>query len=288
MQQERYPESEQLYTNALRLLDASETRDIRLARTLYELAFVRKVLGRCGEASGLALRALSVFKTLPNVPPEEQAQAWYTIAGSYTCQHLPSRAEHAFRKAIVLDQNTPPAFAALHRAGLGDALMSEGKHAEALKAYQDAEAIFRRGVSDQAAQACVLSSVGEAYRILGRFQEADEKLVQGVALLNGGAATPSERSILVRLLYNLALLHYHQRRYEQAAVFYARAAAVADRGTNMSPRGIGKMLLEFGDCLRKTGHKPEGAALRAKAKALLRGPSPAEIVVDASQLRRHK
>ena len=79
----QYAAADRFFSSALFHRDSAVIRDVYLARVLYELATVRGLTGRHGDAIRLITRAIDVLEALPEVDSAELAIASQGLGSAY-------------------------------------------------------------------------------------------------------------------------------------------------------------------------------------------------------------
>ena len=106
----RYAEADALYAAAIGLREGDGAREepdaageAWLARPLYELGTVRKLEGRCEEASNLLRRSIRISSAAPNPDPAELSRAWEVLGTAFDCRARYQDSQHAYSQALNLE-----------------------------------------------------------------------------------------------------------------------------------------------------------------------------------------
>ena len=294
----QYAAADRFFSSALFHRDSAGIRDVYLARVLYELAAVRGLTGRHGDAIRLITRAIDVLEALPEVDSAELAIASQGLGSAYLGVRAYPEAVQAYSRAIdlrVANGNAEPADVLPILIGLSSTYRAQHRN-------RDAEAALLRGkalidnppASGQPAQAWLLTSLGNFYLSERRFAEAMAPLLQAQSIVEDLVASAKGAAIPVELVRpyiseGLALAFFGQNHYEEAETLFAKALALGDQGAGMPPADFARILRGYARCLRKLGSKDDAKSLDSRAKAILGAPpGPGDFVVDASQLIRIK
>ncbi len=137
-----------------------------------------------------------------------------------------------------------------------------------------------REVDDRRGQAQILLELGKVRTDEGRLEEADALLASSMEAWPLATEHPGFRA---KALHALAQLRFRQRRLDQAADYFTRAAILW--------QGLGAQALQalsltaLGDTLTAAGQRKEAHAARQRALALRRRQDPPEQASTATQLR---
>ena len=286
-----YGAAERFYSSALRLAEATGARDLPLARTLAHFGHLRSVAGNCEEGVRLGLRAIRVYETLPGVAPHEIGHAWLNLARSYYCRGLFSNSEHAFRKALPLEERAPipekaeiaeilTALAAVYQIRHNDkaAIEAAARAAEMLRDIPE---------SDPRSRALLLNNLGAIYNRSGKPVDAEKTLREGLLVAR---TIPADHDVSeFYLLVNLGVLLHERGRYTEASSELSRAFEIMTRGALLPDFEIEKFLRSFAKSLAKVGRKSDAREMTARANAPHRrnpGPHVGDWTVGLADLRR--
>ncbi|MGA2196182.1 MAG: tetratricopeptide repeat protein [Bryobacteraceae bacterium] len=287
-----YAQAGELYTFAIRDLEAVGITDVRLARSLLDLGGVREVQGRCQQAADLVLRGLRILEAADQPDPFARSEAWQELGKAYYCQRQYSKADQALHRALGIEQSTP----APRQDRLAEILASqggvyefEGRFAEAETAFERAQSIIDQNPRADSMDAAFLrNNLGMLFRMMGRNAESEAAFLGGLALAE--AATTPNPVMEIALLDNLASLDLARKQYRDAAARFERALRLLDRGTPLLPRAAGQILRDYAACLRKLGDRSRARTLNTRAAALLSSQEDGNgrLVVDVTELAQAK
>jgi len=283
-----FAQAGELYTSAIRDLEAAGVSDVRLASSLVGLGEVRGSQGRCGEASDLVLRGIRIIEAAPNSDSFARGEAWETLGKAYDCQHQFSKADLALRRALDAEQSAP----APRPDRLVELLASKGAVYESERNYTAAEATFQRALSfldqhprvDSMEAALLLNNLGLLLRLMGRDADSEATFRRGLGLVQ--AATAPDLGMEVSLRYNLASLDVAHKQFREAAGHFATAARLLDKGAPLPPRVAAQILREYAACLRKLGERRQAKSLDTRSAALLSSQQEGNerLIVDVTEL----
>jgi tetratricopeptide (TPR) repeat protein len=285
-----YAQAGELYTSAIRDLEAAGVTDARLGRSLVELGNVREVQGRCDLAAGLILRGIRILEAADGWAAFELTDAWQKLGRAYDCLRQYSKAAEALGHAFQVEQSAPaprPHKLVELLASQGGVYQSQRKFAEAERAFERAQSILDRNPRiDSTEAALLLNNLGTLYRAMGRKAQPEAAFRRGLALAEAAAAPDS--GVEASLLDNLASLSLARKQYRDAAATFERALRLLDRGAPVPPAAAVQILRDYAKCLRKLGQRDPAKTLEARAAALSSGQPDAAgpVVVDATELAR--
>lgn len=289
----KYAEADGLYATAIQRWQTTGSENKSLARAFYELGAVRKLEGRCEEASGLVVRGIRMLESAPHPDAHELVEAWGVLGAAYYCGHLYSNAERAYARALDLARGTAvPDRKALFesQAGLGAVYQSEGKYSRAEETYRSARAILKESSQiEPRSQAFLLGNLGALLRAEGRYPESEAALHEGFATLEKNGGVKSE--VAAYLLNNLAMVQMERKAYREAAVLLGKAADLIKAGVVVPPADVALLLRNYAVCLRKTGEKDKAKEVQSQAGKLAGNVPPDHergMVTDVAQLARGK
>lgn len=168
-------------------------------------------------------RASEAITLLNNAVSDTGSPDLYGMLGdAYAHQHDFAKAENAYSKAVANDPTD-----ASHRHGLAQALMSEGKYAEAL-------AQFKKLTELEPNSADNYLRMSELQRRLGQMDEAQTSLDRAKKLAPGS----------LEVLYNQALLYEDENHFDEAAKMFSDAIASLKAQGNARDAGALAILYE--------------------------------------------
>src|SRR5262245_57423408 len=119
-----------------------------------------------------------------------------------------------------------------------DTLRAEGRNALLQSRYADAEKILKIAIRDAERdpavadldRAILINDLGEAYRCLGRYDEAVRQFKHSIALLRKVQNDPKAVRSLVMVLDNLAALHRDNQEFMRSIEYYKESMNIAQKG----------------------------------------------------------
>ena len=167
---------------------------------------------------------------------------------------------------------------AVSRVTLGELYYVEGKHEEADRLYEEAQATLVEAAS---APSPLDTTTGqEIFRTLnrleydrarlytdqGRYAEA-EPLLQRALAISEKTRGPEHPDVAVTFS-NLGLVYLGEQRYTEAEPLFQQAVVIFERGLGPANPHVAQALLNYATLLRKTNRESEAIALETRAKAL--------------------
>ena len=267
----RYAEADGLYASAIRQEEAAGAAIEKTARALYELGTVRRIEGRCDEATDLIRRGIRMLSAAPHPDPEELSRLWQTLADAYRCRARHLDALHAYSQAWDLEAGVP----APDRQRLVDILsgqvvnyLSLGRHDESEAAFARIQALADEKRLEPLQQAAILNNLGTLRRLEGRLPEAEAAFRQGLLQVENNAATADPTAVY--LSSNLGMLVLERKAYQEAKSLFARSMSLIEAGAEVPPEDLPQLLRNYAVCLQKMGQKGEARKLLARAGTLER------------------
>lgn len=165
-----------LYTTAIRDLEAAGGSNVRLARLLVELGSVREAQGNCQQAVTLVTRGIRILEAANDRDFQGESDAWLALSKAEGCERQYSKAGEALQRAFDIEQSGPaPRKDELVEIVVAQGVLqvSERRFAEAEKAFKQAQAITNQdSPPDAMAAVLVLNNLGAVYRAMGRGAES--------------------------------------------------------------------------------------------------------------------
>ena len=122
---------------------------------------------------------------------------------------------------------------ALRLLQLGIQQVNQGQFQEALKAFQEALAIFKQ-IGDTAREETTLNNIGEAYHNLGQYKKALDYYQQALAIGKKIKDTPGEGTTL----NNIGAVYRNLGQYTKALDYYQQALVIVKKIGNTAGQGI--------------------------------------------------
>jgi tetratricopeptide (TPR) repeat protein len=228
---------------ALREAEMSNEKGPGLGAILDGLGQVEFVAGLYRTAEKYFERSLKV----PGREPAAKAAALSNAGQAYMALGENHRAEEHFRQAMTLMPDDPGLW---HR--LGQAMLSQGRHAEA-------ELAFRKALVDGDVQ--VLNDLAGVLEIQKRRGAA-------IALLRDAVARSPAGQSRARMLRNLAVLEWKGGDRQTAANLLREALAEMETAVGAEHPDMAYVLNDYAAALGKTGDKVRSGEAANRAKAI--------------------
>jgi tetratricopeptide (TPR) repeat protein len=276
----RYAEADALYAAAIGLREGDGAREepdaageAWLARPLYELGTVRKLEGRCEEASNLLRRSIRISSAAPNPDPAELSRAWEVLGTAFDCRARYQDSQHAYSQALNLEDGMAapdPKRQVQILSGLAVAYQYLGRHTDSDRVFDRIQDLLKRARIDPFQHALLLNNLGTLRRRQGRLPEAEAAFREGLDVADKSPSPGESKALTAYLLSNLGVAILDRKAYQEAAPLLARSMALIDGGAEVAPEDVPQLMRNFATCLEKTGRKTDARRLLARATALER------------------
>ena len=236
-------------------------------RTLANCAAIQQALGLAADAAVTAEKAITVARELDD---RELLYPLHSLhADLLTGLERATQARSARRQALTAARKTDNTeFISTQLEALGELLLIDEAHDEALKLYFEANALHtKRG--DVAGTYRTLLQQGLLYQHLGRWAEAESALRGALELCQQLSDAPHEPYIQA----SLASAHLSTGKFEAAATL-ATAAAEGYRRSE-DPIGVGRALASLGQAQEQLGDDASARRNFEEALGMLSGVDPA-------------
>jgi CHAT domain-containing protein/tetratricopeptide (TPR) repeat protein len=276
---EALPLAQQLLASYERRLSPD---DPELARMLYQVADIYRLLHRTDDAMALYRRALAIReRTLgPDDPYVGQVLSDMGLAvlddGRY------ADAEPIFQRLIAIAEKLrKPGYIATALNNLAGVYARQGRFADAIPLGERALAEQKRAVkADDPELATELDNLGAYYHELGRDAEAEPMLLRAAAIKQKelqklGPSRLSEGG-LADALKPLAGLYRDRGRYAEAEKLYLQALDLDQKWVGPDHTSLITGLIELAVLYRREGKYAEAEAVYTRALAIGEGFSPGE------------
>jgi len=273
--QEDAEEAIDYYTEALRLLESQDGATQQVACIHYALGRAYSQRGRNADAADEYAKALEAFTAAGDV--EGRVQAYRALGQAYLRLDDRERAVQVLERAAQLEErqtlgvdaalNLGRAYMrekrwqealehqrrALSRAilandrrnmalaynSLGNALLESGDRRQAIKAYEEAVAIWQE-LGDDVGLAKTYNNLAVAYRRAGRWDQARRLLDKAAYFLE----KRDDKDTLASVYNNIGLILAAQRKQREAVKFYERSLALKDELGDLYGANITKLNLQ--------------------------------------------
>ncbi len=204
-----------------------DTVELALARR--DLAYSVALVGRHKQAGGLYKQAMGSLTNLLGKEDPEMAVCWFQIGKLQEALGKYEKAEEPYRKALAILEKTEGVFI------FGDILsklaglcMELEKEIEAIPLYSRLCALQEDSPHpDKAALAMTYGNLAEAYRICGKYSEAEEKYMRSLAITE--ELRGKDHAAVGSILQELVQLCRRQGKEDEAQAYQERAAAIFQR-----------------------------------------------------------
>jgi tetratricopeptide (TPR) repeat protein len=258
--QSDWDQARQAFEVALEEAQQVEVPDLRLARSLNNLAVALSQLGRVGESVVLQERALDVSRELFGPDHEIVAGGLLNLAADYAKMQRLVEAERIFHTA--LERLRAAGNTGLEAQGLENLSQFYMAHQKMPQAAETLERLIELMSEDQEGQARVLHTLTHVYDALGKTPQADSCRQRTVALIEKLWGPGS--MAFGEVAGNMAESLMAQQRFPEAAELYARAGtALAACVPPDDPRLLGCLLGQL-ISLREGGLLGEAEKLGAR------------------------
>ena len=183
-EQGRYAEAETSFLATLREAERFGSQDLRLAKSLHNLANAYYKQGKCSEAEPLYERALAIAEQVIGIEHPDMATFLSNLAWVYAAQHRSTEAEPLFKSALairerVLGPDHPDV--ARNLVGIATSYEDQFKFAEAEPLYRRALAILEKklGPADPTCEQ-LQAHVSGVVRMLEMLQHPDDPAHMGL------------------------------------------------------------------------------------------------------------
>lgn len=208
--------------------------DVRLAKSLHNLAQVYVSSFRYEEAGPLFEKALSIYENSSKRGSREHAriridQGVFCILSSMQMPDNQKRAPASFKDAIGMLEAFPEP-----TTDLADAILYLAMFVEP-NAPQEAEILYKRLIEvragllgkDHPEVAEAMTTLAGLYLSQDRFAEAEALYKRALAIHEKAAS--GDRSLLIGSLYDMGAVYEEQRKYDEAEPYYRRAFEISER-----------------------------------------------------------
>lgn len=211
------------------LLEAEDEDTVALALARRDLAYTTALAGRHKQAGGLYKQAMVSLTRLKGASDAEIGICWLQIGKLQEAMGQYEKAENAYTKALAIMKSTDgQAVLAEILAKLSGLYMELEREKEAIPLLERLCTLKGQSSNpDRASQIMAYNNLAEAWRICGRYAEAEENYLHSLAITEElrGPEHPAVGSIL----QELARLCQRQGKKEEDEEYQQRAAAIFQR-----------------------------------------------------------
>jgi len=252
----RWAEADSMVSQSAELRRSGGDRAL-LARTLTDLADIRRARGAIAPAESLGREALALTRGEHAGDHHEVAMAAARLAATLQDAGKLAEAESLLREAVAIHRRVlgpEHPVAAISLGNLGLCLDRAGRHAEAESLYHAALAVVRPALGEEDREVLALEEdLAVAQQALGKYEEALELRLR---VLEAQRRTLGPRHALVAsTLNNLGALYRLTKRYPDSEQVFREAIGIfTDAFGREHPNvaiglnNLAKTLLDEGDC----------------------------------------
>ncbi len=264
-------EAEALYKRAIRIeAEAHGEENHRLATSLHTLAILYQDQGRIDEALELEQRSLAIRERVLGPDHYHTALSLTTLGNLYRSAGRPADAEAPIRRALAIAE---PSLGPGHgevgwmRRCLARTLVDLGRVEEAVELLETTRSL--QWEQDEELGIYDRGTLGDAYRRLGRFGDAEQQFNLSLKA-SREAANPDSGDIALALA-GLASVHRDTGRFVEAEPAYRLAIEVMGRVWGPADPDRIRALRDLALLLRRTDREGEAQQLEAEADRLIAG-----------------
>jgi tetratricopeptide (TPR) repeat protein len=280
------------YREALRVRETIDRRESRRAFALNGLGLMQQYQGQFADAEKSFQSALAAISKAGEEGTANHAMVLANLATlSMETRQIP-RAEKLARQAMDIYSKVPDpdiTKLAVLRNTLAELLILTGRPAEAEPLVAEVVAALDSQPSAWAEAGVARNNLAVARVYQGRLAEAEDLLQRSLAELekHGGPEHP----LLVRALYNLALIQQRRKETKAAGATWNRTVDLAAKTMGIEHPVYGEILAGYAKYVREAGDKKRGKALAARAAEIRRDSDRRNgvgAVIDASALQQRQ
>jgi tetratricopeptide (TPR) repeat protein len=151
----------------------------------------------------------------------------------------------------------------------GNAAYAQGNLAAAEEAHRRALINVRLGRLGSEREATSLHNIGLVKRELCKLDEALEALSKAYELRDKNPATPPQ--LLSGTVFELAQLHYDQRRFPEALALMERGLPIIEKAgaEQGAPAAFAQVLLQYAEALRNLNRSADAQVVQARLDSLV-------------------
>jgi tetratricopeptide (TPR) repeat protein len=267
-----YSEALAVFQEALGIAEHDHLHPRAIASSLNQVGMVYDDLGKFADAIRQFRRALAMVESMEGKDNLNYAVLLGNLAADYGELKQDKTARPLLREAIdiyVRHDATGDPRLAIARIGLAQSDMNSGRYRDAQELLEQALAVLRlqQQASWRRQTAITLNNLGVVHRLQKHHAESEPLFLQSIRMIEEEFGVDHPR--LLEPLNNLALAYIDLGRPEDALATMRRARTIAEARLRPEHPSYGRLLVNYGNVLRKTGHKAEGKQLEAQGKSAL-------------------
>jgi tetratricopeptide (TPR) repeat protein len=219
----------------------------------------------------LLLKAVQMSQQLPAGDPRTGTML-NTLGLVYREEKKYGDAEKAFEKAhAILEKAYGPDSLDVGNVNfnIASVLMAQGQYEGAVPYIQKSQVIYGKILGPQSLKAAsTLCMIGEAYRNLKKFNEAEGPLAQCAEMREASGGL--DNTDLADALYNLALVYEHQGKYALADPRFKMVEKIRERAFGVTSPEFAEALEAHANLLKLMGREQDANRVEAMAAAIRR------------------
>lgn len=270
-QQGRYEESEAATREAMSILESQPGINPMLkAANLADLCTRLAKLGRTKESMTIGSRALAIMEQRTNNDKEDRMLLGMTLNNlgvAFEYAGLSDRALECYRRSLDLKAEMfgqTSKEVALACNNMVCALGDQDKYDEAAPLMQRAKAVaVELGLQHHKLWTSILTNSGNVHRALGKIDEAEKELLQGLRLREQEKSEQLHESYLF-----LGMLYRDKQDFEKAKGYFQKCLKIKEKRFGLDHPKVGKALKEYAVLLRATGWESDAVEMEKRAQAI--------------------
>lgn len=264
-----YSRAEQAFESAVSIATRFPDPDLRLAKSLNNLAYVKSYLHQSDDLEPLLDRAIQIWLRSDGESSVGAALGRSNLAEFYLRRARFVEAEQVFRQSLsVLTMTIGKSAAETLKAelNLGFLYRSEGRYREAEVLLTEALAVCQRSDPHSDSSIVALNNLGDLYRAEGKFERARQLLMQALRECEVGRydGHPFKASILT----NLAQVALDLGELARAQTLLDEALSSQSHATGSNSPELVPILRSLADVFVQENNTARGMPLARKAVAI--------------------
>ena len=285
-QEAHYTEAE---TNLLAALKEAENfgpQDIRLGKTLNELARLDEAQGKYGEAEKLYKRSLQIRETALGPNHTDVSASLNHLAILYQEQSKYSEAEPLFKRSLQINEAALGPNLAGSLNNLAGLYQLQGKYAEAEPLYKRSLQVKETALGPNHLDVALsLNNLGSIYQDQGKYAEAEPLYKRSLQILET-ALGPNHPDVALSL-NNLATLYRDQGKYAEAEPLYKRSLQVKETALGPNHPDVALSLNNLAALYKAQGKYAEAEPLYKRSlriRETASGPNHPDVALSLNNL----
>ena len=265
--EERFPEAEQAYQQALLIFKESPAKRIEVAGTLRDLGALHSSQRRNREAMAVLKEALKIIGTNATAQQDLASEVLNSMGIVYFRQGKLGKADAMTTKAIQMYSSLvePDArrVSALNN-NLAMIYQKQRKYVKAEENYRRSLEIGERWLGELHPDvALTRANLGLLYTEMRRFEPAEEQLLLSLAITE--QTDPIVKGRVVRTLQLLGSAYFRDGKITEAESVLARAVQIARHAPDLATE-IPVVLEAYSGILKRQGKLQEARTIQAEAR----------------------